>query len=51
MRIIGPKLVKRANAWCVTVFTEGKNGGVQTQHWFNSEQEALDFIKKEQEKT
>lgn len=39
-RILGPKFVKRANAWCLTFFSEAKSGVTQTQEWFSSKEEA-----------
>lgn len=45
MRILGPKFVKKANSWCVTVFTAG-NKGVESQvnEWFSTREEAEKFI-------
>lgn len=45
MTIKGPKFVRRANMWCVTIFL----GKTQTQNWFTTEQEAKDFIESKKE--
>ena len=45
-RITGPKFVKAANAWGVTVFI----GTKQTQTWFSTEEEAKTFIQEQNEK-
>jgi hypothetical protein len=54
MRILGPKWVKRANSWCVTVFKEIASGNTKKQHsgqsisWFTTKEEAETFIKQQQ---
>lgn len=50
MRILGPKYVRRAHSWCVTIFSSAsKNGVTQTQNWFTTEQEAAKFVEEKNE--
>jgi hypothetical protein len=37
---ISIKRVKRANMWCLTTWEETKQGTVQKQQWFHTEDEA-----------
>lgn len=45
MRILGPKFVKKANSWCVSMFEHIKGGENQTTQWFSTAEEADMFIK------
>ncbi len=50
-KITGPKFVRRANAWCVSVFTPTSKGDTQKQEWFSTEAEAQAYRESlEQEK-
>jgi hypothetical protein len=46
MKILGPKFVKKANQWCVTVIIEETKDkkGSQKQEWFSSEYKAEEYI-------
>ena len=46
MRFTGPKFVKKANLWCVTVFEFGK----QTENWFDTKELAEVYIKELEKK-
>ncbi len=47
-KIAGPKWVKKANQWCVTItsISKTKQKKVQTQEWFSIEEEAKEYISK-----
>ena len=38
-RVVGPKFVKNARQWCVTIM-----GKIQKQEWFSTKEEAQKFI-------
>jgi hypothetical protein len=46
MRVLGPKFIRKANSWCVTVFTHNKSGESQISSWFSTEAEAKAFKEK-----
>lgn len=43
--ILGPKFIKRANMWCVTILVKGKDIK-QEITWFETEEEATEFYQK-----
>lgn len=43
MAITGPKWVKRAHQWCVTVINKGQNKTSQENKWFSSKDEAENY--------
>lgn len=47
MKILGPKFVKRANQWCVTILNEKTKDKEAKQEilWFDSIEKAKDEIK------
>ena len=42
-----PKYVHKAGQWCVTVVTPGKDKTTQTQSWFATLEEAMEYYKQE----
>ena len=46
MKLIGPKFVRKANLWVVTI----QNYGKQSEEWFDTRELALAFIKEKEAK-
>ena len=53
-QVLGPRFVRKAGLWCVTLRSVGGNVGtkqgqrvIQKQEWFTSELQAKEFVNKQ----